>query len=1224
MISLAFRHRAYSVCRRLICLRGWDQFETNAALFGVTSTFDEELYTTKLDRGPMMREREREALRIAREIEGEDTQDLHLAEERGIHVHSNFELDEETKYSSVMRGVDDSGYEENEDIWDSENTETFGNVSDNTINKSLTDSENRIPVNHSSQKKDKRMLFEQYEASKLVDAKKESFEKGLSAGATAYAPSSVMSKAQETTSSSEVSEGPTTVKINEATQPATSTSECGNVQSAASAPGLSPSSSMNSLNSEKSTLNPHAKEFKFNPKAKSFVPSQTPVRPASAVSDGSYYYSPNVAPVSHMPMGTSFAPHQPVMYGPQATSYQSQQPYFQSNIPQYGQQMHLGQPRQMMFMPTYPPIIGIVDFADRNEEDQPAPKRRLLSTVVKVSEISGKIAATLIAKWDESMVLILSEKLHSVILQFDQLRVVHFQKAVNRAKQSELLRKMLPIYHTQATILSQGNQREIMGWDQFETNVALFGVTSTFDEELYTTKLDRGPMTREKEREALRIAREIEGEDTQDLHLAEETASSSEVSEGTTTVKIHEATQPATSTSECGNEFKFNPKAKSFVPLQTPVRPASPDSDGSYYYPPNVAPVSHMQMGTSFGPHQQVMYGPQTTSYQSQQPYFQSNIPQYGQQMHLGQPRQMMYMPTYPTEYFILKNLHPELPGREDHIVDFPEGKIGVYIKKIEFANFRIPISQFLFDILGYYQIHLSQLSVIGAAKVSHFEINCRVLNIIPTVNLFRVFYVPSYNSGWMSFSKRPGKNTPQCYTKPLDSLKNWNNRFFWVDEKVFPTVVAWRTGATKDDKPQANTYSVVDVATLDTHRTPFQKQPEELLCIVGLSRNFFLHDDEYPTFLNDNDQEMDLFNLIKAPNPTKVKTGTRQRAAHEVPLMTTTASRVIQMVDATELSTSSGTPSTVERSPLDVSNEDAPLPVTQGIDTGVHGSVAAEQEIPVTDDAGTTEVTVGPNLVQEVISMGPTIRKKRRQRDVDEGGPQASTKVLRKDHDITRVKHSAHGGKSLAGMSVDLGLALHAQKTQEPPIATQTVNEPNLLSYVKPMSQQDVTQSSKEKGIEGDQDSERSTPSPPITGSPGSIYQPRWGVPNNCRLDTLEACQDVVDHIASLGYFSELRHLPNDEFLSQYNMNLARQVAMGSQLRLRFEQEAKLLKKSVAQVARRDQRIATREKHIKELEAQLEAEINMKKATEVTNSEVTKELEDLRMRFSGLEVGNA
>ncbi|GJZ97805.1 hypothetical protein Tco_0670258 [Tanacetum coccineum] len=411
--------------------------------------------------------------------------------------------------------------------------------------------------------------------------------------------------------------------------------------------------------------------------------------------------------------------------------------------------------------------------------------------------------------------------------------------------------------------------------------------------------------------------------------------------------------------------------------------------------------------------------------------------------------------------------------------------------KKIEFANFRIPISQFLFDILGYYQIHLSQLSVIGAAKVSHFEINCRVLNIIPTVNLFRVFYVPSYNSGWMSFSKRPGKNTPQCYTKPLDSLKNWNNRFFWVDEKVFPTVVAWRTAATKDDKPQANTYSVVDVATLDTHRTPFQKQPEELLCLVGLSRNFFLHDDEYPTFLNDNDQEMDLFNLIKAPNPTKVKTGTRQRAAHEVPLMTATARRVIQMVDAIELSTSSGTPSTVERSPLDFSNEDAPPLVTQGVDTGVHGSATAEQEIPVTDDPGATGATVEPNLEKKVISMGPTIRKRRRQRDAGEEGSTAPSKVLRKDHDAARAEHIAYGGKSLAEMSVDTGLAIHAQKIQEPPVVTQTVNDPDPLSYAKPQSQQDVTQSSKEKGVAGDQESERSTPSPPITGSQGSIYQP-------------------------------------------------------------------------------------------------------------------------------------
>nr|GFC50694.1 hypothetical protein [Tanacetum cinerariifolium] len=34
----------------------------------------------------------------------------------------------------------------------------------------------------------------------------------------------------------------------------------------------------------------------------------------------------------------------------------------------------------------------------------------------------------------------------------------------------------------------------------------------------------------------------------------------------------------------------------------------------------------------------------------------------------------------------------------------------------------------------------------------------------------------------------------------------------------------------------------------------------------------------------------MDLFSLIRAPNPTKVKTGSRPRAPHELPLLTLTA----------------------------------------------------------------------------------------------------------------------------------------------------------------------------------------------------------------------------------------------------------------------------------------------------------------------------------------------
>lgn len=118
--------------------RGWDQFEANETLFGVKSTFDEDLYTTKLERGPQMSELEKEALRIAREIEGEDTRDFHLAEERGIQLHENLEVDDETRFSAVFREVDDSGYDDCEDILlDSRNDETFQGIS-NAMDKSST------------------------------------------------------------------------------------------------------------------------------------------------------------------------------------------------------------------------------------------------------------------------------------------------------------------------------------------------------------------------------------------------------------------------------------------------------------------------------------------------------------------------------------------------------------------------------------------------------------------------------------------------------------------------------------------------------------------------------------------------------------------------------------------------------------------------------------------------------------------------------------------------------------------------------------------------------------------------------------------------------------------------------------------------------------------------------------------------------------------------------
>ncbi|KAE8655472.1 putative Nuclear transcription factor Y subunit A-3 [Hibiscus syriacus] len=347
--------------------RNWDQFETNQKLFGVQSTFNEELYTTKLERGPQMRELEKEAMRIAREIEGEETQDLHLAEERVLDLHDNFDIDEEMRYSSVCRGrgVDDSGYEEEENIMlDSHNTETFGDSSDslsrgpadlNSLESSdsvrMSSSTTLVDeapssqaaigadLNHTSFNDNDKQLASEFSSESFFVSGSESGiqdnllgEHGGSFNAKEFAqkhpPSedrqlsnsidsqSLSNDSEKPASSGELSEGPASSKVtgethsvNSRGQPGSSTSSNSDYVAAVSASsgrGLSPSSSMGSLSSEKSTLNPHAKEFKLNPNAKSFKPSQTSVRPPSPVSDGSFYYQTQVSPVPHMHMPVNF------------------------------------------------------------------------------------------------------------------------------------------------------------------------------------------------------------------------------------------------------------------------------------------------------------------------------------------------------------------------------------------------------------------------------------------------------------------------------------------------------------------------------------------------------------------------------------------------------------------------------------------------------------------------------------------------------------------------------------------------------------------------------------------------------------------------------------------------------------------------------------------------------------------------------------------------------
>ncbi|KAL8740339.1 MAG: hypothetical protein Q9190_006949 [Brigantiaea leucoxantha] len=85
----------------------WDQFQANEQRFGLKSDYDENMYTTRIDKShPEYRHRAAEAERIAREIEGNQADNAHVREERGI-GNNDDGLDEEEKYSGVRRQTQD-------------------------------------------------------------------------------------------------------------------------------------------------------------------------------------------------------------------------------------------------------------------------------------------------------------------------------------------------------------------------------------------------------------------------------------------------------------------------------------------------------------------------------------------------------------------------------------------------------------------------------------------------------------------------------------------------------------------------------------------------------------------------------------------------------------------------------------------------------------------------------------------------------------------------------------------------------------------------------------------------------------------------------------------------------------------------------------------------------------------------------------------------------------
>ncbi|GJX78574.1 hypothetical protein Tco_0326723 [Tanacetum coccineum] len=547
-------------------------------------------------------------------------------------------------------------------------------------------------------------------------------------------------------------------------------------------------------------------------------------------------------------------------------------------------------------------------------------------------------------------------------------------------------------------------------------------------------------------------------------------------------------------------------------------------------------------------------------------------------------------------KFHIPEEVHPVLPDQNDTMHERPTGKIRLYTRFFDFANFRLPLSTFLVDVLRHFRINISHLSVIGAAKVSHFEILCRVYGIIPTVGLFRCFYENSRKSGWMPFSKRSDNAS--------------------VSKHVI-----------RDPASAAADFNKQDYATLVAHPSPFRKFPKAFLCLVGLSRHYTLDEETYPLFLLKNGEEMDIFAFIHTPDPTKVKIVEREWNEGEPLLLETTIGRTVPLLPVAPDRAGSELDASVER----LFDEGGSGNQTEQGDSACGGKDADIQ--PVIEAANT--------VVEDVALVQPKRQRKRKSVIVDAGEASHPPKKLRDDHGtpsgtfvggksrstIQRLLVGAvlkaevevaaiptlpfvtasisttpehEGGDhtdSMAGLNlcaigapsrfvISLDSSHHSgTNVAEAEVDSLVKSSVLIMTTVTTItSTVDPASVAKEKLVKPSRfcaDSSSAGGIDPTTGvfsnltgsdflvgvirtviDPDTYLQkidvPQWSVTNGSRLDDGHVCRKMVDEFAPPKFFVFVRGMEYDQQFIEFNVGVARQMSLSAEVRMHDEYNVK------------------------------------------------------------------
>ncbi|KAL8261138.1 hypothetical protein R6Q59_025187 [Mikania micrantha] len=187
--------------------------------------------------------------------------------------------------------------------------------------------------------------------------------------------------------------------------------------------------------------------------------------------------------------------------------------------------------------------------------------------------------------------------------------------------------------------------------------------------------------------------------------------------------------------------------------------------------------------------------------------------------------------------YQIPASVHPRLPRPGDDVSAFSD-KVTIFTRVFKTCSVRYPLSPFLFSILRFFGVHFSQVHPLGLLRVMHFVIACRAMGGEPNIPLFRRFYRFRVDGDWFTFEKSRPQNLPSCVSRILQSLRDPETSFFFVNNNFLSARLLLRNmrDPIVDDAPPLRDCDIPLFRLLVENPTPTIVFPEPVLVMAGVS----------------------------------------------------------------------------------------------------------------------------------------------------------------------------------------------------------------------------------------------------------------------------------------------------------------------------------------------------------------------------------------------------